>query len=170
MLYLGMACLLPIVLTIPVRKVACALAWSSSSCLVSMEQVKDTLRATVRVSYDGRVYKTFRGPDAQERFANEVKVLRHLGKRNCNFVPKLLEANAEQLRIVTTNCGVRVEHLDKERAAEIFAELEPYGVRHEDAEVRNITYRQTDGRFCIIDFEFSSILPGYEEPANASTN
>src|ERR1700759_1367052 len=132
-----------------------------------MEQVKDTLRATVRVSYDGRVYKTFRGPDAQERFANEVRVLRHLERQKCNFVPKLLEADAEQLRIVTTNCGVRVEHLDQQRAAEIFAVLELFGVHHEDAEVRNIPYRQADGRFCIIDFEFSPILPGYEEPANA---
>jgi tRNA A-37 threonylcarbamoyl transferase component Bud32 len=148
--------------------VTCAPDRSSSCCPVFMEQVKDTLRATVRVSFDGRVYKTFRGPDAQERFANEVRVLRHLEKKKCNFVPRLLEANAEQLRIVTTNCGVRVEHLDQQRAAEIFAELEPYGVRHEDAEVRNITYRQTDGRFCVIDFEFSTILPGHEEPANAS--
>ena len=134
-----------------------------------MEQVKDTLRATVRVSYDGRVYKTFRGPDAQERFANEVRVLRHLEKKKCNFVPRLLEANAEQLRIVTTNCGVRVEHLDQERAAELFAELEPYGVRHLDAEVRNITYRQKDGRFCVIDFEFATILPGHQEPADGSS-
>jgi hypothetical protein len=169
--YLGMACSVGIVFTIPVRKgvAACALDRSSPCCPVSMEQVKDTLRATVRVSYDGRVYKTFRGPDAQERFANEVRVLRHLEKKKCDFVPRLLEANAEQLRIVTTNCGVRVEHLDKERAAEIFAELEPYGVRHEDAEVRNITYRQKDGRFCVIDFEFASILPGHEEPANGSS-
>jgi hypothetical protein len=158
--YRGMACLVGN----PSEEgaVACALTQTGSPCSVSMEQVKDTLRATVRVSYDGRVYKTFRGPDAQDRFTNEVRVLRHLEKRNCNFVPKLLEANPEQLRIVTTNCGVRVEHLDKERAAEIFAELEPYGVRHEDAEMRNITYRQTDGRFCVIDFEFSTILPGYE--------
>src|SRR6476659_4717775 len=117
--------------------VTCAPDRNGSCCAVSMEEVKDTLRATVRVSYDGRVYKIFRGPDAQERFANEVRVLRHLEKKKCNFVPMLLEANAEQLRIVTTNCGVRVEHLDKERAAELFAELEPYGVRHEDAEVRN---------------------------------
>jgi tRNA A-37 threonylcarbamoyl transferase component Bud32 len=134
-----------------------------------MEEVKDTLRATVRVRYDGRVYKTFRGPDAQERFANEVRVLRHLEKVKCDFVPRLLEANNEMLRIVTTNCGIRVEHLDKQRAAEIFAELEPYGVRHEDAEVRNITYRQKDGRFCIIDFEFATILPGHEAPANGSS-
>ena len=33
-----------------------------------MDQVKDTLRALVRISYDGKVYKTFRGPKAQERF------------------------------------------------------------------------------------------------------
>ena len=83
-------------------------------------------------------------------------------------MPRLLEANPELLRIVTTNCGARVEHLDKQRAGEIFAELEPYGVRHEDAEVRNITYRQTDGRFCVIDFEFATILPGFEEAANGS--
>jgi len=133
-----------------------------------MLEVKDTLRATVRLSYDGRVYKTFHGPDAQQRFDNEVRVLRHLEKVKCNFVPRLLAVNPELLRIVTTNCGARVEHLDEQRAGEIFAELEPYGVRHEDAEVRNITYRQTDGRFCVIDFEFATILPGLEEVANGS--
>ena len=124
-----------------------------------MQNVKDTLRALVRVGYDGRVYKTFRGPRAAERFENEVRVLRHLEARGCPFVPRLLVADAQQLRMVTTNCGARVEHLDAERAREIFAELEPYGVRHDDAEVRNVTYRQSDGRFCVIDFEFATILP-----------
>jgi tRNA A-37 threonylcarbamoyl transferase component Bud32 len=127
-----------------------------------MQQVKDTLRATVRISYDGRVHKTFRGPNADERFANEVCVLRHLEARGCPFVPKLLEVYPEQLRIVTSNCGTRVEHLDAERTRELFAELEPYGVRHEDIDMRNVTYRQSDGRFCLIDFEFASILPGFE--------
>ena len=42
--------------------------------------------------------------------------------------------------------------------SELFAELEPYGVRHDDAEMRNVTYRQSDGRFCLIDFEFATIL------------
>jgi hypothetical protein len=28
----------------------------------------------------------------------------------------------------------------------------------DDAELRNVTYRQTDGRFCLIDFEFATIL------------
>jgi tRNA A-37 threonylcarbamoyl transferase component Bud32 len=127
-----------------------------------MEKVKDTLRATVRLGYDGRVHKTFRGPDASERFANEVRVLRHLEERGCPFVPRLLEADAEQLRMVTTNCGTRVDHLDEKRAREIFDELLPFGVRHDDAEVRNVTYRQSDGRFCLIDFEFATILPGFE--------
>jgi tRNA A-37 threonylcarbamoyl transferase component Bud32 len=132
-----------------------------------MPVVKDTLRATVRVGYDGRVSKVFRGPKADERFANEVRVLRHLEARNCPFVPKLLEADADQLRIVTSNCGSRVEHLDAERTRELFAELELYGVHHEDADMRNVTYRQSDGRFCLIDFEFATILPGFEEPPDA---
>ena len=123
-----------------------------------MRDVKDTLRALVRISYDGRVFKTFRGPKAEERFANEVRVLRHLEARECPFVPRLIEADENELRIVTTNCGSRVEHLDDARRAEIFAELEKYGVRHDDAETRNITYRQSDGRFCVIDFEFATIL------------
>ena len=127
-----------------------------------MHEIKDTLRALVRIGYDGRVHKTFRGPQAAERFATEVKVLRHLEARGCDFVPRLLEADPALLRIVTTNCGSRVERLDAERAAEIFAELLPYGVRHDDAEVRNITYRQRDGRFCAIDFEFATLL---DEPA-----
>ena len=123
-----------------------------------MLEVKDTLRATVRISYDGRVHKTFRGPKAEERFANEVRVLRHLAEHHCPFVPKLIEFHPEQLKIVTTNCGSRVEHLDDTRLKEIFDELLTYGVRHDDAEMRNVTYRQTDGRFCLIDFEFATIL------------
>jgi tRNA A-37 threonylcarbamoyl transferase component Bud32 len=131
-----------------------------------MLNVKDTLRATVRISFDGRVHKTFRGPKADERFANEVRVLRFLEERGCPFVPRLLEAHPEQLKIVTSNCGSRVEHLDEKRCKELFAELETYGVRHDDPEMRNVTYRASDGRFCIIDFEFSEILPGFEPPAD----
>jgi len=124
-----------------------------------MLQVKDTLRARVRVSFDGRVEKTYRGPNAKERFENEVRVLRYLEERGCNFVPRLLEADPEKLRIMTTHCGTRVEHLDEARAKELFAELETYGVRHDDPDIRNVTYRQADGRFCIIDFELATILP-----------
>jgi hypothetical protein len=125
-----------------------------------MLKVKDTLRATVNLGFDGRVFKAYHGPDAQARFDNEVRVLRHLEARGCNFVPRLLEADAKKLRIVTTNCGSRVEHLDEPRAKELFAELELFGVRHDDPDMRNVTYRQTDGRFCLIDFEFAAILPG----------
>ncbi len=124
-----------------------------------MLQVKDTLRSTVKLTFDGRVIKTFHGPNAQERFDNEVRVLRHLDERGCTFVPKLLEARTEDLTIVTTNCGVRVDHLDAARTKELFAELEAFGVRHDDADMRNVTYRQKDGRFCLIDFELATILP-----------
>ena len=123
-----------------------------------MGVVKDTLRATVRIGYDGRVHKQFRGPKARERFENEVRVLKYLEERQCPFVPRLIESDPAELRIVTTNCGNRVEHLAEERTRELFMELYQYGVRHDDAEVRNVTYRQTDGRFCLIDFEFATIM------------
>lgn len=123
-----------------------------------MEQVKDTLRATVRIGYDGRVHKTFRGTKAQERFDNELRVLRHLEAQGCTFVPKLLENDPEELRMVTTSCGSRIERIDAARAQEVFDELLPFGVRHDDAEARNITYRARDGRFCVIDFEFATIF------------
>jgi hypothetical protein len=127
-----------------------------------MLQVKDTLRATVQVSFDGRVYKIYHGSDARARFNQETRVLRHLEARRCGFVPRLLEADPEKLRIIATNCGTRVEHLDADRARELFAELEPYGVRHDDPDIRNVTYRQSDGRFCVVDFELATILPGFE--------
>ncbi len=124
-----------------------------------MLKVKDTLRATVNLTFDGRVIKVYHGPNAEARFDNEVRILRHLEARGCPFVPKLLEADRERLRIVTSNCGSRVEHLDEQRTRELFAELEPFGVRHDDPDMRNVTYRQSDGRFCLIDFELASLLP-----------
>ena len=140
-------------------------AWSFSTRLrwaivnLKMLKVKDTLRATVHLSFDGRVFKNYHGADAQKRFDNEVRVLKFLEARGCNFVPRLLEADAQKLRIVTTNCGGRVDHLDEQRMKQLFAELENFGVRHDDPEMRNVTYRQSDGRFCLIDFEFATILP-----------
>ena len=124
-----------------------------------MLKVKDTLRATVHLGFDGRVFKAYHGRDAATRFANEVRVLKHLEARGCKFVPRLLEADEQQLKIITTNCGSRVERLDDKRVKELFAELEQFGVRHDDPDIRNVTYRFSDGRFCLIDFEFATILP-----------
>ncbi len=129
-----------------------------------MHQVKDTQRASVRIGYDGRVHKVFRGPEAEKRYTNEVKVLRYLEKRGCDFVPRLLETDPKALKIVTTNCGTIVDQLNPERMAELFAELEAYGVRHDDPFMRNVTYRRADGRFCLIDFEFATLLD--EAPPN----
>ena len=122
-----------------------------------MHEAKNTQRALVRIGYDGTVHKQFRGPEAETRFENEVRVLRYLEHRKCPFVPRLLEANTAELKIVTTNCGSRVEHLTEEKVKELFDGLEQYGVRHDDPFQRNITYRAQDGRFCIIDFEFAEI-------------
>lgn len=123
-----------------------------------MPEVKDTQRATVHIGYDGRVHKQFRGARAKERFENEVAVLTYLAERKCPFVPKLLDSDTQKLSIVTTNCGSIVSHLSSPKLASLFAELETFGVRHEDPFVRNVTYRSSDGRFCLIDFEFATIL------------
>lgn len=133
-----------------------------------MREAKDTPRALVHIGYDGRVHKTFRGPNAEDRFGNECRVLRHLEKVGCPFVPRLLESDPETLKIITTNCGARVVHLDVARVSELFAELLPFGVRHEDPFMRNVTYRISDGRFCLIDFEFATILPSAENTADGA--
>lgn len=117
----------------------------------------------VRIGYDGRVHKTFRGTNARERFENEVRVLKYLEERGCEFVPRVLETEPEHLKMVTTNCGARVEHMSEEKMKSVYGELEHYGVRHEDAFLRNITYDARNGRFCVIDFEFATLLD--EQPA-----
>ncbi|MEZ6134932.1 MAG: protein phosphatase 2C domain-containing protein [Pirellulaceae bacterium] len=123
-----------------------------------MHEAKNTQRALVRIGFDGRVYKLFRGPEAESRFANEVRVLKYLELRKCPFVPRLLGSNEQTLEIVTSSCGARVQHITDERVKEIFDELEQFGVRHDDPFLRNITYRASDGRFCVIDFEFAEII------------
>lgn len=135
-----------------------------------MLKVKDTLRATVHLSFDGRVFKTYHGANARERFENETRVLKFLEERKCNFVPRLLEADPEKLQIVTTSCGTRVQQIDDARAKELFAELEKFGVRHDDADPRNITYRFSDGRFCLIDFEFATILDPKSSSGSSSSS
>ena len=52
-----------------------------------MHEMKDTARATVRIGFDGRVHKIFRGHMARERFEHEVRVLRYLQRRDDSPVP-----------------------------------------------------------------------------------
>jgi tRNA A-37 threonylcarbamoyl transferase component Bud32 len=132
-----------------------------------MPEAKDTARAHVHIGYDGRVHKTFRGHLARERFENEVRVLKHLAEQGCDFVPRLLETDPEKLLMITTNCGSRVDHMNDERLKQLFAELEQFGVRHDDPYLRNVTYRIADGRFCIIDFELATLLGGPPPPIPA---
>lgn len=125
---------------------------------IIVQEIKDSKQATVRLSYDGKVHKHFHGPKAKERFENEVRVLRYLDKQGCGFVPKLLHCEPEHLYMVTTNCGKVVDKISQGKLDELFLELEQYGVRHEDRFARNVTYNVQMGRFCLIDFEFATIL------------
>jgi tRNA A-37 threonylcarbamoyl transferase component Bud32 len=124
-----------------------------------MIKLKNTLRSTVQLTHDGRIVKQYHGKDAFQRFTREVKVLKHLENKGCEFVPRLLEADSAMRQIITTNCGMKVEYIASSRSKRVFKELENYGVRHEDQNSRNIIYRPTDGRFCIIDFEYAERIP-----------
>ncbi|MET3873459.1 protein kinase family protein [Puniceicoccus vermicola] len=136
-----------------------------------MEEAKHTQRSIVHLTFDGKVYKTFLGEDAKERYQNECRVLRYLEDKECNFVPKVIETDDKKLLLVTTNCGARVDRISQEKQEQIFADLKSYGVRHDDAEKRNLTYRRSDGRFCVIDFEFATILEDYDgEPPPVDLN
>lgn len=123
-----------------------------------MQEAKNTARALVKIGYDGSVHKFFRAANAKERFENELHVLQYLEEKGCEFVPRVLGFDREKLELVTSNCGARVDHMGEDKMQSIFAELESFGVRHDDPFLRNITYRASDGRFCVIDFEFATIL------------
>ncbi len=126
---------------------------------MSVEQVKDGIRSTVRIDYHGRVHKRMRGSDVAARYAKEVEVLKILEKRGCPYVPKLLEEHPEEHYFVSTSCGRPATAISRGKADKLFAALErDYGVRHLDAEPRNITYSDKMGCFCLIDFELAEIL------------
>ena len=120
---------------------------------------KDNEFSRVKVGFDGRVHKTFRGLNAAQRFETEVAVLRHLEERGCDYVPRLLASDPTTLTIVTSNCGAPAEaSISDGKAAELFEMLErEYGVVHDDPFPRNITYNARQGVFCIIDFELAEV-------------
>lgn len=125
-----------------------------------MRDIKDSKSCVLRIGFDGKVHKHYRGPLARKRFDNEVAILRHLEKKGCPYVPRLLHVDADELYVITTNCGSRADRISEDKSSALFEELErDYGVRHLDPFPRNVTYNSRLGRFCLIDFEFASI-PG----------
>ena len=134
-----------------------------------MRDLKDGIRSHVRIDFTGKVHKHFRGTGADERFANELKVLRTLEERGCDFVPRVLDHDASLLYLVTTNCGHPASQIRRRKADELFARLEQdYGIRHLDPEPRNVTYDEREGRFCVIDFELAEVLPDPRQGAGQS--
>jgi hypothetical protein len=133
---------------------------------MAFEPLKDGIRSTVRIDFHGNVHKRLRGTDAEQRYAMEVAVLKVLEERGCPYVPRLLAEYPEELYFVSTNCGKPATQISKEKSDQLFAKLErDYGVRHLDAEPRNITYSDKLGTFCIIDFELAEVLPFPPHPA-----
>jgi aminoglycoside phosphotransferase (APT) family kinase protein len=89
-------------------------------------------------------------------------MLRYLEDKGCDFVPRIIESHDDELYLVTSNCGQIVDKISNDRLVKLFNELETYGVRHGDQFVRNITYDDKKGRFCVIDFEFAKIIESGE--------
>jgi len=125
-----------------------------------IKPLKDGIRSIVKIDFHGNVHKTFRGTDRDLRHANEVSVLKVLEERGCPNVPRLLDYDDDGLWILTTNCGHPVEStITRVKNDALYAELEEkYGVRHDDPEPRNVTYSQSLGCFCLIDFELAEVL------------
>ncbi|MEM0896181.1 MAG: protein phosphatase 2C domain-containing protein [Verrucomicrobiota bacterium] len=135
-----------------------------------MKEVKDSIRSHVRIGFDGSVHKTFRGTDADKRFAREVEVLQYLEKLECDYVPRVLEHDPKTLYLVTTNCGQVADKVSERKQKELFGGLlDDYGVKHGDEFPRNITYDARRGHFCVIDFELAEIVdekaPGHHPKA-----
>ena len=133
--------------------------------LVFMPVINDRPRAKVRLRSDWSVSKQFRGANAQERFENEIRVLRFLESKLCHFAPRLIHTDPKLLEISITHCGAEIEHLSPRKLEEIFTSLESYGVRHEEPAIQNLSYRASDGCFCVIDFEHASIIDESNAPA-----
>ena len=130
-----------------------------------MRELKDGIRSKVKLDFQGRVHKWFRGTDADKRYANEVAVLKALEERGCPNVPRLLEEHPAEVYFVSTNCGAPADGISKAKSDALFAELErEYGIRHDDPEPRNITYNALQGRFNLIDFELATILDQNSSP------
>ena len=85
-----------------------------------MHEIKDSKQATVRIGYDGKVHKHYHGPKAKERFLNEVKMLKYLEERNCDFVPQVIDSDEEKLYLITSNCGEIVNAMRPEKQKTLF--------------------------------------------------
>lgn len=129
-----------------------------------MRNLKDGIRSLVKIDFYGHVHKYFRGTDADTRSANEAYVLQVLEKRQCPNVPRLLSYTPEENYIVTTNCGSPTPNITRKKSDSLYAKLtENYGIIHDDPEPRNITYSETMGEFCIIDFELATVIDDFQK-------
>ena len=134
-----------------------------------MRNLKDGIRSLVKIDFYGHVHKYFRGTDKEERFANEIRILKALEKRGCDYVPRYLGSDEKELHLITSNCGSPAPNLSKKKSDSLFAKLEShYGVRHDDPEPRNITYDDKAGQFCIIDFELATLLDDPQKSSNSA--
>lgn len=122
-------------------------------------KLSDSIKSIISFRPDNTVVKRYIGEGNRILFENEIKILRFLEEKGCDFVPKIISVDSEKLMFVMDNCGVRARNLTKEIQDQLFLDLEKkYGVKHNDADPRNVVYNIINNRFYIIDFELSTII------------
>lgn len=108
---------------------------------------------------DNKVIKRFIGEKNKNLFENEVKVLRFLEEKGCDFVPKIISVDSENTAVVMTHCGTRLKDPNIGIIRQLFFDLESkYRVKHGDPCVVNVLYNSSNNKLYIIDFEVSTII------------
>jgi PPM family protein phosphatase len=107
------------------------------------------------VKSEGVVTKTFINTFADARYKNELKVLKHLNKLDCNFCPKLISWDNYGLSITMEDCGENFDVLES-NIQWVREELKKYNVIHYDLRASNLV-KKNDWIY-VIDFESCRIF------------
>ena len=89
-------------------------------CLVKHDRTNNT------------IVKNFRGHDKEERFENEITILKYLESKGCECVPKLLDSDPETLTTITTYVGEKVFEINEVDHRVLHNRVEAFGVSHND--------------------------------------
>ncbi len=124
--------------------------WSSPELVGAtgtvMLKLKDTERSLVSLTFDGCVVKQYRGHLMRQRMENEVRVLEHLKRVCCPFVPRLVSCDRQAVQIVVTACGVSATHVSPPNSISSFKSCASMASSMKMQSYANITYDARAGQ------------------------
>ena len=99
--------------------------------------IQNNARAVVKIDKtNGIVEKNFLGDDednVRDRFETEIKILKYLESKGCDFVPKLIEFDEESFFVKTSYMGESLGEIDIAEHRKIHDRLIAFGVTHNDS-------------------------------------